>query len=102
LMITRFGMSDTLGPLTWENPLAPRFLESALFPSGREYSEKTGEKIDAEAMAIIEAARSRVLAILTTRRHDLDVVARKLIEQETLSREDLDQLLQKPPALAAV
>ncbi|HUJ15866.1 MAG TPA: ATP-dependent zinc metalloprotease FtsH [Thermoanaerobaculia bacterium] len=102
LMVTRFGMSDALGLLTWENPMAPRFLESALFPSARDYSETTGEKIDAEAMAIIEAARTRVESILGARRHDLDVVAKTLMEQETLSREDLDRLLEQPPALAAV
>ncbi len=97
LMITRFGMSDALGPLTWEGPLGPRFLESPLFPGARGYSEQTGEKIDAEAKAIIDAARTRVTSILTTRRNDLDVIAKTLIERETLSREDLGQLLQKAP-----
>ncbi len=104
LMITRFGMSDELGPLTWEGAPSSRFLESLLLATPKEMSERTRESIDLEARTLVKAAHNRVTTILTERRDDLDAIARKLIERETLSRPDIDQLLQRPPApsLAAV
>ena len=101
MMVTRFGMSDQVGPLTWESPVTGRFLESSLFPMSKQYSEETGRRIDAECRAIVDAAHGRAMSILSERRKDLDAVAKKLIERETLSREDLDALLSRA-AIAAV
>ncbi|MGZ8795976.1 MAG: ATP-dependent zinc metalloprotease FtsH [Thermoanaerobaculia bacterium] len=94
LMVTRFGMSEEGGPVTWEAPGA-RFLESPLIPAAKLYSEQTARMIDEQCKALIAAAHGRAVAILTRRRNDLNLTATKLIERETLSRDDLDLLLQE-------
>jgi cell division protease FtsH len=94
LMITRFGMDESAGTVTWDPP-ASRFLESPLFGGTRDYSEETARTIDAACKATLSAAHERATAILTRRRGDLNLVARKLVERETLTREDLDLLLQQ-------
>jgi cell division protease FtsH len=102
MMITRFGMSDEVGPLVWERSLAPRFLDTTLFPSERPYSEETGRKIDAEAMAMVDRAYQRARSLLERRRAELKRVTQRLIERETLTREELDSLLMPPAAVATL
>ena len=93
LMITRFGMDETAGTVTWGPPVS-RYLESPLF-GAKEYSEETARTIDAACKATLGAALARASSILTRRRNELTLVAKKLIERETLSREDLELLLQE-------
>ena len=91
-MVTRYGMSDTLGPVAFEQPPQSVFLE---LPSAtaKEYSEATAQTIDAEIRKLLDAAHDRVRATLTARRDALEALARILMERELVDRDSLTQLL---------
>jgi cell division protease FtsH len=91
-MITRYGMSDTLGLATFEAPRQALFLQ---VPSGapREYSEETARGIDAEIQQLLEAAHTRVRATLTAQRALLESLGQLLIAQEVVERPALLRLL---------
>jgi cell division protease FtsH len=92
-MITRFGMSDSLGPMTYGRSMAPQFLKSPFEMEERNYSEQTAEKIDTESLRIVEDTRKRVIAVLSKRREPMERIARELIRKETLERSELDSIL---------
>jgi cell division protease FtsH len=92
-MVTRFGMSERLGKLTYGRPLAARFLPSSFNAEERNYSERTAEQIDEDARRIVDESYERVKTILTNRRAELERIADALIAKETLTREEIDQLL---------
>jgi cell division protease FtsH len=94
MMITRFGMNEETGVVTWDAP-ASRYLESPLLGAPKEHSEETARTIDVACKSTLAAALDRAASILTRRRSDLNLTAKKLIERETLSREELDLLLQE-------
>ncbi len=91
-MVTRFGMSDRLGNLSYGRPANGRFLLVPM-PEERNYSEHTAEQIDEEVRRIIDAMYDRVTAVIRSRRDALDRVVRELIRKETLSRAELDRLI---------
>ena len=92
-MAPRFGMSERLGKLTYGRPLAARFLPSPLSAEERNYSERTAEQIDEDARRIVDESYERVKTILTNRRAELERIAGALIAKETLTREEINQLL---------
>jgi len=92
-MVTRFGMSERLGRLTYGRPGAARFLSSSFSPEERNYSERTAEQIDEDARRIMDESYERVKTILTNRRAELERIADELIAKETLAREEINQLL---------
>jgi len=91
-MITRYGMSETLGPATLEEPRQALFLQ---VPSDgrREYSEETGRMIDAEVRKMLEGSQTRVRETLTEKRDVLEALAKLLIKEEVINRDDLSRLL---------
>jgi cell division protease FtsH len=91
-MITQYGMSETLGLATFEEPRQALFLP---VPSGqpREYSERTAETIDAEIQQMLNAAHERVRTTLGAKRATLEAVAKRLIQQEVVDRAVLVQLI---------
>jgi len=91
-MITRYGMSETLGPATLEEPRQAIFLQ---VPSDgrKEYSEETSRMIDAEVRKMLEASQERVRDTLTEKRKSLESLAKLLIEKEVVDREALRTLL---------
>jgi cell division protease FtsH len=93
-MVTRFGMSEKLGQLTYGKPLGSRFLQSKLLGEERNYSEKTAELIDEEVHRFIDQAYDASRNILLKRHEQLQRIARELIQKETLDRAALDDLLQ--------
>lgn len=95
-MITRFGMSERLGQLTYGRPLTSRFLSSQFTSEERNYSERTAEMIDEEARQIVDETYQRVKAVLTNRRAELEGIAQELIRKETLSRSELEKLTTLP------
>jgi cell division protease FtsH len=101
-VVTRFGMSAQLGPLTWGVPAPARFLQTPFGAEQRNYSERTAQMIDEEARRIIDEIYQRAKAILTRRRAELERVAAELIRKETLDRSELDRLLSlaQPAAVA--
>jgi cell division protease FtsH len=97
-MVTQYGMSETLGLVTFEEPRTNPFLNVSGAGRSREYSEKTAQAIDDEIGAIIGAARERVRETLTKRRAALDALSKLLLEKEVVDRQGLEALLAKHPA----
>ena len=90
-MVTRYGMDPGLGHATYELE-RPTFLGIPPLAETRTLSEETVRAIDAAVRAIINAAFERALALLQTHRSVLEAGARKLLQQETLDRPDLESL----------
>jgi cell division protease FtsH len=91
-MVTRYGMSQTLGLGTFEVARQALFL-NVPSTAPREYSEDTARRIDAEIEQLLETAHRRVRETLTAKREMLTSLAKLLIEKEVVSRADLDALL---------
>jgi cell division protease FtsH len=100
-IVTRYGMSEQLGLLTYGAAQGMRHLGPRTDPEDRNYSERTAELIDQEARRVIEKIYHRVRGILGERRDDLERIARELMRKETLDRADLDRLLQTEEAIVA-
>jgi cell division protease FtsH len=90
-MVCRYGMSD-LGPQTFGRPGAGQFLGGPLSFEERNFSEETARRIDAEVGKILEAEHARAKEILVARRGVLDAIAQRLLEKETIDREELESL----------
>jgi cell division protease FtsH len=91
-MVTSYGMSKKLGPLTFGDREELVFLGREIAEQ-RNYSEEVAEEIDAEVRRIIESAYMRAKGLLTTYRQKLDAIAQRLIEIETIDREEFDLLV---------
>ncbi len=91
-MVTRYGMSDTLGQMTYEEQ-RQSFLGQTPFPTQeRRYSEDNAREIDCAVRELTDRAREKALAILTIFRRELEDTAMQLLERETLRTEDLPRL----------
>ncbi|HUZ87931.1 MAG TPA: ATP-dependent zinc metalloprotease FtsH [Candidatus Baltobacterales bacterium] len=94
-MVTQWGMSDRVGPVMMGENNELVFLGRDL-GERRNYSEEMAAMIDEEVRTMIEEAGSVALGILTERRSALSQLAERLIAEETVEGEALDQML--PPA----
>jgi cell division protease FtsH len=92
-MVTRFGMSQRLGQLTYGRSFTMRFLQMPFPDEARNYSERTAEQIDDESRSLIDESYERVKAILRDRREDLQRIAEALMRKETLDHDELEELL---------
>ncbi|HLF11843.1 MAG TPA: ATP-dependent zinc metalloprotease FtsH [Gammaproteobacteria bacterium] len=90
-MVTRYGMDPGLGHATYELE-RPTFLGIPPLAETRTLSEETVRAIDAAVRAIVNAAFERAFVLLQTHRAVLEAGARKLLQQETLDRPDLESL----------
>ncbi len=90
-MVQTYGMSDKLGPLTFEKG-RPLFLDTKYSPL-KEYSEHTAMQLDEEVHNIVTRAYQKAREILMERRSDLDRVARVLMEKEVMDGSELEELL---------
>ncbi len=86
-MVTRFGMSDVIGPLQLSSGDANPFLGMELGEQ-RSYSEDVARKIDREVRRIIESSYGRAREILTTHREKLVAIAEALLQKEVLDRQE--------------
>ncbi|MFO0670938.1 MAG: ATP-dependent zinc metalloprotease FtsH [Polyangiaceae bacterium] len=91
LMVTRFGMSEAVGPVSFGRP-ASRFMGGFDLDGRRDVADETARAIDGEIRAILEAEQARAKRLLTERRATLDRVAASLIERETLTRAEIEAL----------
>ena len=98
-MVTRLGMSEKLGAMTFGRQQSFRFLDGPGMEE-RTYSEETARAIDAEMRAILEGQHRRASEILTDKRDLLEKMARRLIEVETLDRAELESILGGPVGVA--
>ena len=94
-MVTRLGMSTELGPMVYGQKEELVFLGREISEQ-RDYSEAVAEKIDSEVQKLVNAAYQQAKKILTKYRSKLDAVATKLLEVETLSREDFEKIFPPP------
>src|ERR671918_660933 len=92
-MVTRYGMSDKLGPLTYGRPSGMRFLGGPFGSDEQNYSEETARLIDSEVRAIVEQARERARTIIEDKRAVLEEIVRRLLEKETLEGPELEELV---------
>ncbi len=90
-MVTRWGMSDKMGTIALEGDDGRALFGSGV--TGKEYSEKVSAEIDAEVKHIIDAAYKKAQDIITQHRKLLDAIAKRLVEVETLEREEFEQIL---------
>ncbi len=90
-MVTKFGMSEKLGPLQYGKTDELIFLGRQI-QEERNYSEDIAKIIDSEVHDIVERGRQRAYDILTQNRDKLDLVVAKLIEQETLETDEFEKL----------
>ena len=95
-MVTRWGMSERLGPRTFGKTEEMVFLGREISET-RNYSEKIAEEIDDEVRRLIEEAQERARTILRENRALLDKLANALLEVETLEGERLQALLNSDP-----
>ena len=91
-MVTRYGMSDVLGPMTFGQKEELIFLGREIAEQ-RDYSEQTAQQIDREVKKIIEQAYQRAKDVLTEHHGKLVAMAERLIEVETLDGAELEVLL---------
>jgi cell division protease FtsH len=94
-MVTRLGMSSELGPMVYGQKEEMIFLGREISEQ-RDYSEAVAEKIDIEVRRLVDNAYTQTRSILTTYRNELDAVATKLLEVETLSREEFEKIFPPP------
>jgi cell division protease FtsH len=95
-MVTRWGMSDRLGPRTFGRSEELVFLGREISET-RNYSEKIAEEIDDEVRRLIEEAQEQARSILRERRGILDKLATVLLEVETLEGDTLTRFLDSDP-----
>jgi cell division protease FtsH len=91
-MITRFGMSDRLGPVALGRQQGSVFLGREI-SSERDFSEETAATVDDEVRQLVEVAYQRARDVLTGNRSILDRLAEMLVEKETVDAEELQELL---------
>ncbi len=94
-MVKQYGMSEKLGHMTFEQERKPLFLD--IMPGGgtKEYSEETAREIDNEVKVIIEHSYTRVKEVLTDKRDLLELVAKTLLEKESIDGEELRKMLKE-------
>ena len=91
-MVTRFGMSDKLGPIALGRSQGGMFLGRDI-GAERDFSEDTAATIDAEVSDLVAVAYKRATSVLVANRAVLDELADLLVEQETVDAEQLQELL---------
>lgn len=94
-MVTRLGMSDDLGPMVYGQKEELIFLGREISEQ-RDYSEAVAERIDAEVRRLVNEAYNDARQILTTYREQLDLIASRLLEAETLNREEFEKIFPPP------
>ena len=92
-MVTEYGMSDRLGPLTYAREPRAAYLDLGIGSRTREYSEQTAEGIDEEITRIIEEAYQATRSILKDQRENLERLARILLERESIEGDELKNFI---------
>ena len=91
-MVREWGMSEQIGPMAWDSQNHV-FLGDDLMTS-RDYSDETARVIDQEVQRILAQQESRCRDLLAEHRHALDLVARALLEHETIDGAEVARLVE--------
>jgi cell division protease FtsH len=95
-MVCQWGMSETLGPVTFRQGEQHPFLGREI-AQPKDFSEKTAQLIDEEIRSILQEMERKAEETLSGHRDELDILARELLERETLSKDEIEDLLRLPP-----
>ncbi len=98
-MVTRFGMSEKLGPRTFGKREELIFLGREISEQ-RDYSDSVAEQIDDEVHSLISGAYQTAMNILTDNRARLDHISNYLMENETIEEDQFPDIFDNPPAAA--
>jgi cell division protease FtsH len=91
-MVTEFGMSDKVGPLSLKKPDQEMFLGRDM-NKGTGYSERTAQLVDEEVKRLVTEAQNTARSLLTANKRILDDLAKKLFDREVLNGEEIDAIL---------
>jgi cell division protease FtsH len=92
MMVTRWGLSDALGPVAYGDNGDEVFLGYQVSRQ-QNVSEETNRKIDSEVRKLVETGLEEARKVLTEKRADLEVLARGLLEFETLTGDEIKDLI---------
>lgn len=95
-MVTEWGMSESLGFVAFGQEDEPIFLGKEI-AQHKDYSEATAEKIDGEIESILNSCMKESKDIIAEHRDQLDLIAEKLVEKETLDDMEIRELIGLPP-----
>ncbi|MGB8224562.1 MAG: ATP-dependent zinc metalloprotease FtsH, partial [Polyangiales bacterium] len=102
-MVTEWGMSTRLGPLSYVEKEETGFLGQSYH---KDYSEETAKEIDDEVRRIISTQYDRAKVVIEGHREQLDSIAAALLERETLGREEIEAIMSgndlPPPVIVSV
>lgn len=91
-LVTKYGMSDKVGPLSFAEGQELTFLGKEL-QSAKNYSEATAQIIDQEVKRIVSTGLKRAKEVIAKRKGILDILAKKLVEQETIEQDEFNKLV---------
>jgi len=97
-MVTEFGMSDKLGPITFGKKAGTIFLGRDIVED-RNYSERVAYTIDQEVQAIVKDCHREATKILTDHKDKLELAARRLVQVQDMEGEELIALIEDQPSL---
>ena len=97
-MITKFGMSERLGLINYDNDSEEVFIGRDFGHTSRGYGEKIAGTIDEEVKRIIDECYNRARGLLQEYHSVLDACAKLLLEKEKISRKEFEALFDKPSA----
>ncbi len=92
-MVTRYGMTESLGQMIYERDAAPLLGDMPVLGARHDFSQETAREIDRAVLEIVDGAFGRATDILKRRRTTLEAGAHALLEQETLSEDALHALV---------
>jgi cell division protease FtsH len=99
-MIVEYGMGETLGLSTYPRQRSPVFLQSEQGFGGKDYSDDTAAKVDAETKKILEERSSHVTELLTSHKEKLVAIAERLLEKEVIFEDEFMAMVAVEPAAA--
>jgi len=91
-MVTHWGMSPKLGPVSYKSSEDDPFLGREMHQS-RPFSEHTQETIDDEVSVILNEASARAMELLSEQREKLDIIKEALIDREELTEKEIEELI---------
>jgi cell division protease FtsH len=91
-MVTRYGMSDKLGPRVYAENEEMIFLAQEIHDK-KNYSEKTAEMIDSEVNRLLAEARERAEEVLKEKKQKMDDLVKVLLEKETVEQEEFGRIM---------
>ncbi|MBL3555626.1 ATP-dependent zinc metalloprotease FtsH [Marinobacter sp. JB05H06] len=100
-MVTRWGLSEKLGPLQYDTDSEEPFLGRSAGQAQTVYSPETAQRIDEEVRNIIDSCYEKARQLLIDNREKLDMMADALMKYETIDRHQIDDIMEgrepRPP-----